>query len=109
MKFKDRIDYLKKLKKDYQIELDENGRSLIDVTVRDENSILSSFSSKNPIISNELVEYLDYKLSPSVIKNGLHMDIKCESIEKENEMVYESAIKNYYKDLLITKKISALK
>lgn len=79
-------------------------KSIINININDKESVLSPFSNDKVIISSDLVEFLDYKLSPVVIKNDIQLNISCKNLEEEDKKIYEQAIKNYYEDLYHIKK-----
>lgn len=95
-------EYIKKIEREQEILKDEDGKSIINIKIEKEDDILSPFSMDKPIISNELAEFLDHHLRPMVIKNGIHLQVySLNKLEKEKE--YESAIRNYYKNVLLEK------
>ncbi|MBO5223887.1 MAG: hypothetical protein J6C23_05185 [Clostridia bacterium] len=89
---------LKKLKQDFSPLLDEEGNRLIPVSIREEDSILSPFSPKGrPTISGEFAEFLDSQYTDMKSKEKLHIDIECDTIDDKEEILYEGAIRSYYK------------
>lgn len=81
-----------------------NDKNIININIADTTNILSPFSGEKPVISSELVEFLEYKLTPQIIKKGIHLVIHCKDIEQQEQILYKQAIKNYYEDLYFTKK-----
>jgi hypothetical protein len=87
----------KKVNKDFVPKVDENGNRYIPVTVRDENSILSTFSPKgSPTISGEFAEFLDSQYTEMSRKEKLRIDIDCDTIDDEEKVLYAGAIRSYY-------------
>ncbi|MBE5732693.1 MAG: YihY/virulence factor BrkB family protein [Clostridiales bacterium] len=86
------------VKKEFSPLLDENGKRYIPVSVRVEDSILSPFSPKgNPTISGEFAEFLDSQYTEMKANDQLHIDIECDTIDDEERILYEGAIRSYYK------------
>ncbi len=86
------------IKKEFSPLLDENGKRYIPVSVRVEDSILSPFSPKgNPTISSEFAEFLNVQYTEMKEKDQLHIDIECDTIDDEERILYEGAIRSYYK------------
>ena len=96
-------EYIKKLKDQYQVILDDEGRSLININIDKEEDILSSFNTDKPIISSSLAEFINNQLRPMVIKNGIHINFNCSEVVKVEEDKYKEAIRNYYNHDLIDK------
>ena len=101
--FNKKKEYIDKIKKEYEIVKDEEGRSLIEIKVDNKDSVLSSFSTKEAIISNELAEFINHQLRPMTLTNGIHLNLICDDITDEEKKIYDSAIRNYYKHELIEK------
>lgn len=101
--FNKKKEYINKIKKEYEIVKDEEGRSLIEIKVDNKDSVLSSFSTKEAIISNELAEFINHQLRPMTLTNGIHLNLICDDITDEEKKIYDSAIRNYYKHELIEK------
>ena len=101
--FNKKKEYINKIKKEYEIVKDEEGRSLIEIKVDNKDSVLSSFSTKEAIISNELAEFINHQLRPMTLTNGIHLNLVCDDITDEEKKIYDSAIRNYYKHELIEK------
>lgn len=99
--FNKKKEYINKIKKEYEIVKDEEGRSLIEIKVDNKDSVLSSFSTKEAIISNELAEFINHQLRPMTLTNGIHLNLICDDITDEEKKIYDSAIRNYYKHELI--------
>ena len=96
-------EYIKKLKEQYQVILDDEGRSFININIDKEEDILSSFNTDKPIISSSLAEFINNQLRPMVIKNGIHINFNCSEVVKVEEDKYKEAIRNYYNHDLIDK------
>lgn len=95
---KSKRELIKSLKAEYNKEKKLTGECLINVYIRNEDEILSQFSSSKPVISDEFAEYIAPKLTPNALKKGVHINIHCSTISKDEEEIYISAIKNYYKE-----------
>jgi hypothetical protein len=86
------------INKEFSPLLDENGKRYIPVSVRVEESILSPFSPKgNPTISSEFAEFLDSQYTEMKANDQLHIDIECDTIDDEERVLYEGAIRSYYR------------
>lgn len=79
-------------------------KSVINISINNKEDILSPFANDKAIISRDLVEFLDYKLSPVIIKKDLHIKISCQNLSDDEKKLYEQAIKNYYEELYFIKK-----
>ncbi len=89
---------LKDIQKDFTPLKDGEGNRYIPVSVRDEDSILSPFSPKgNPTISSEFAEFLDSQYSEMGKNEKLHIDIECDTIDEQEQVLYDGAIRAYYK------------
>jgi hypothetical protein len=85
-------------KQEFSPLLDENGKRYIPVSVRVEDSILSPFSPKgHPTISGEFAEFLDSQYTEMKRNEKLHIDIECDTIDDDERLLYEGAIRSYYK------------
>lgn len=101
MNKKDYRNYIKKLYKKEFVK-DKNGRSLIEVNIKDKENMLSSFSGNDPLISDELASFFEHKLSLKQIKNGLHINISCDDLNDNDKEIYKRAITNYYEQQLLS-------
>ncbi len=89
---------LTEIKKEFTPLLDDNGKRYIPVSIRVEDSILSPFSPKgNPTISSEFAEFLDSQYTEMTANDQLHIDIECDTIDDDEKILYEGAIRSYYK------------
>lgn len=83
--------------KEYQ--RDEENRIIINMNVKDDTEFLSVFSeSETPVIGSETAEFLEsstFSVSPH---ESLTLRIKSSCIDDGEKVVYEKAIKEYYKE-----------
>lgn len=89
-------DRTKKLAQKLQINLDEEGRSILNMKVSDESSFLSPFYFDRPLLSDDAASYLTSHKAILLWKKGVHINIISDSISKEEEPVYREAIKGYF-------------
>ena len=76
---------------------DENGRIILDMTVRDDSDFLSPFSkSKEPTIASEVAEFLESRVDTLTPRDTAALHIHSSCIEKDEEKHYRRAIKAYY-------------
>ena len=88
--------------KNRQIEFDDEGRSIIDITVYDDEYFLSPYTSNNnELISDEVATFLDHSVKVVSPKEPLHINIISNSINQNEEIVYKRAIKNYYLNQIV--------
>lgn len=86
----------KKLIKKDLIE-DEEGRAIIDITIKDRSEVLSPFISDNKeTINNEFANFLDNAVKSVPPKQKLHLKVSCKDITQSDKKIFENAIKNYY-------------
>ena len=79
------------------LEKDEEGRVVIDITIKDRSEVLSPFVIENKeTINNEFANMLDNAVKSVPPKQKLHLKISCQEIEEKDKNIFESAIKNYY-------------
>lgn len=69
----------------------------IETRISDESSILSPFSGATPTISGEFADYLDRQFPHPSKTVELELLFVCETITKEEEAMYETAVKTHYK------------
>lgn len=68
----------------------------IDVVIENESSILSPFSGKNHLISQDLADYLEERIDVRLLKEEITINLICDSIDAEEEIIYQKAIHNSY-------------
>lgn len=78
-------------------ETDGEGRAILAMTVRSDESLLSPFSSgRAPVISSELAEFIEQKASPLSPSAPLALYIYSDCVEEEEKPVYETAVREYF-------------
>jgi len=78
------------------LEKDADGRSIIDMIVKDDSNFLSPYYGKYPVISSDVAEYLDNAQKAVLPKNEIRIKIKSNAIDDNEKKIYENAIKNHY-------------
>ena len=82
--------------------LDEEGRSVINITVYNDDDFLSPYAcDTEEIISSEVSEFLEHSVKNVSPKSSLHLHIKSNEIDETEQVKYRTAIKNYYFTKLI--------
>lgn len=85
-----------KIKKQ-DFEIDEDGRTVVNINVKDADSLLSDYNDHGKeIISAEMATFIDNVTKPISVKKEIHLKIACENYSKEKEFEYKGAITNYY-------------
>lgn len=78
-------------------ERDEEGRVIVDMTVKDDTDFLSVFSANaTPVVSAEVAEFIEngtHSLRPN---ESLSLRVHSDCIDEEEKTVYEKAIREYY-------------
>ncbi len=76
---------------------DEDGRSIINLTIYDDSEFLSQFSTDNEeVISEEVATYIENSAFPISPKDPIHIKISSDKIGGEKQDRYIKAINNYY-------------
>lgn len=79
-------------------ERDENNRRIIRLNVADDSNFLSPFAVKgNPLISSETAEFLNINIKHNLKDSGVKLIISSDEIDETEKVVYETAIRNYYR------------
>ncbi|NLC92674.1 MAG: hypothetical protein GX677_04320, partial [Treponema sp.] len=78
------------------LEKDADGRSIIDMVVKDDSNFLSPYYGKYPVINSEVAEYLDNSQKAVLPKSEIKIRIKSNEIDDNEKIIYEEAIKNHY-------------
>ena len=98
---KERLAALKKeaeaLPSRSQHAVDEEGRAILRMNVKDDSDFLSSFSEgENPVISDEVAAFLENSTVtlPPAQPLALHIHSSC--IDEREQVEYRNAIKEYY-------------
>lgn len=96
---------IKHLANKRHIVLDEENRAILKMKVSDDSSFLSTYYFDEPIISNEVKDYLlSYKVRLAW-KKGVKIEIISNVIDETEQKVYDSAIRNaFFKELEIIKR-----
>ena len=84
-------------------EKDENGRAVINMTVKNDDSFLSAFSTTDaPVISSEVAEFLENNIENVPPTEKLALCIHSSCIDSEEENLYRKGIKEYYSEKYIS-------
>src|SRR5574344_988123 len=78
------------------LEKDADGRSIIDMVVKDDSNFLSPYYGKYPVINSEVAEYFDNAQKAVLPKNEIRIKIKSNVIDDNEKIIYGEAIKNHY-------------
>lgn len=78
------------------LEKDADGRSIIDMVVKNDSNFLSPYYGKYPVINSEVAEYLDNSQKAVLPKSEIKIRIKSNEIDDNEKIIYEEAIKNHY-------------
>lgn len=81
--------------KESEIARDEEGRAVIEVTVRSDEDFLSDYSVGKPVISTDLAEFLHGQLDALPPKEPLLLRICGTCIDEEEKPLYEGALREY--------------
>lgn len=80
----------------YNIQLDDNLKAVLKMKISDDSDFLSKYYFDDPIISQEVGDYLlSYKGRLSW-KKGIKIEIISDVIDDAKHLVYERAIRNYF-------------
>ena len=94
------LEYCKernKISKDF--DKDNEGRAIINVSIRDKEEVLSPFCyDDKDIIKEEFASHLDNIIKSVPPKQKINLTIKCENLNKNEKDQINGAIKNYYKN-----------
>lgn len=78
-------------------EIDENGKSVLKMTVKDDDEFLSPYSGDGQsVISSEAADFIDNAAKPLDLNRKVHIIIRGATIDDEEKKVYRAAIKKYY-------------
>lgn len=82
---------------------DEQGRAIINMTVRNDDSFLSEFSAHStPVISSDVADYLIESAKAARPTDMLTLRIHSDCVDDREDDVYRSAIKEYFGGELIS-------
>lgn len=77
--------------------IDEEGRTIISISVLKDDDFLSYYSiNEQPIITTEVADCLENSVKHLKPKTKLHFIFKSNEIDENEEIAYEKAINNYY-------------
>ncbi len=80
--------------------LDNDKRYVIDLSINDNTSFLSPFSGETKVIGSEVASYLDNAIKFVPHKLNISLHIKAQSLTEEDKVIYQQAIKNYYRNII---------
>ena len=88
---------IKEIRQSNHVQLDDEGRQIIHLSIQDDSNFLSPYSSvEKPIISNEIAEFLEHSIKHIKPNSKIHFVIKSETIDDDEKKIYPLAIQNYY-------------
>lgn len=80
-----------------EVERDEDGRAIIELTVLRDEGFLSDFSAgTRPVISGEVAQYLEESAMRFLPKEPICIKIYGDCIDKMEEKLYIDGLKEYY-------------
>ena len=99
------IKSIKELKKNMdarlhreEVERDEEGRAVIEMTVMSDEDFLSDFSvGRRPTVSSEVAEFLEESARAFLPAEPIRLNIYSDCITEEKQEGYSAALKEYYK------------
>ena len=76
---------------------DSEGRIIVNMNVKDDTDFLSVFSANDtPVISSEVAEFIENTTHSIRPDEQLSLHIKSDCIDKTEQKIYSTAIKEYY-------------
>ena len=88
-----------KKKKSTSLPLDEEGRVIIPMTVKDDGDFLSVYSEgQTPVIASEVAEFIESRTETLPPKTPLALHIHSTCIDGEEKELYRRAIREYYEE-----------
>lgn len=79
-------------------ETDENGKSVIRMSVSDDGGFLSPYSdSAESVISSDVAAYLDNAAEGLDLKRPVHIIMSGATIDEDEKKIYPTAIRKYYR------------
>ena len=82
-----------------QYQRDDEGRIVINMTVKDDSDFLSVFSqSDTPVIGSEVAEFLENSTSSILPKEQLTLRIHSDCIDEAEKELYREGIREYYSE-----------
>ena len=99
-------NYLKNIKKNIDFVykknttvLDENGRAIINMSVKSDDNFLSDFCNGDaPVISGRVSDFLENSYPNTSKPTPLTLKIKSDCIDEDEKIIYKNAICDYYTD-----------
>lgn len=79
-----------------EVERDEEGRAIVEMTVLRDEDFLSDFSAGKPVVSGEVAEFVEESAMAFRPKEPICLKIYSDCIDEEEEKVYSNALKEYY-------------
>ncbi len=97
MKQKDVIQTILREKKNHKFQKDADGRTIVRMTVKNDDDFLSEFShGETPMISSSVADFIEnstFSLSPT---EDLTLKIHSDCIKEDEQALYTAAVKEYY-------------
>ncbi len=82
---------------DSECEFDEEGRAIINMVVKNDDSFLSAYSEHNtPTVSSEVAEFIESSTHYLKPNQPLTLRIHSDAIDEEEMEIYRVAIKEHY-------------
>ncbi|MCD7728484.1 MAG: hypothetical protein LUI60_01040 [Clostridia bacterium] len=76
---------------------DEDGRAVVELTVRDDNDFLSPYSSgTRSVINGDVAEFIEASVMPLNANDLVRLEIYSDEITQDEQKVYTAAIHDYY-------------
>ncbi len=90
-------ELMKQIHNTNSVQLDEEGRKIVNISIADDSCFLSPYSTLDaPIISDEMADFLEHSVKHISPKSKIHFIIKSKTIDENEKKIYPLAIKNYY-------------
>lgn len=104
IKFVDYFKERKKIRKDF--EKDEEGRAIVNISIRDKEEVLSPYHYEDKeIINEEFASMLENIVKSVPLKQKVNLTIKCNNISESEKEEFSVATKNYYENKIIDSQI----
>ena len=82
-----------------ECERDGDACVVINMTVKDDSNFLSVFShNSDPVISSEVADFIENGADPFHHKEKIALRIYSNCIDQSEKKIYDSAIRNYYRE-----------
>ena len=96
---------IKKQISERKFERDEDGRAIIDMTVRDDSDFLSVYSERStPVISTEVAEFIENSTHALLPTQPLTLRIHSDCIDDTEKENYRTGISEYYAEKYVAGK-----